>query len=273
MRSAPHSVFCGRLFSHSRLVFGDDRTVSDGEAAPGRDALKERKRLLAVVDWSAVRPRLIKYSTARRRDRSRARAEDDVSEALARAYDPAYRAWEPAAEPDIFPYLQSVVNGLVRNDETRAEARGPNATKDAGDALDRVRASASSPEEMANFRALLDACAVNVEKRFGAKGLEFLKVACDGPDEQSAALGLTADQVYHLRHDVFTYCRKVPPELADGSGFLRRLRTREEMALERAIAARLPFMVRNRELLVLLAIFFAVCVIVLGSIAYHQSRR
>ncbi len=88
-----------------------DRNVDNARAAAARlrDDEHLRKRIVAYA-WKVTG--------------NRADMRDLAQEAMARAIDPARSPWDPAKQPDLFLYLGSIINGIVRN-RRRAEERHP----------------------------------------------------------------------------------------------------------------------------------------------------
>ena len=73
----------------------------------------EVELLLAKQDWRAITMRLTLFAYGRLGHRSIETAKDVAQEALARIWDPEYKDWDPAKEPDLLGHLRSVVNGIV----------------------------------------------------------------------------------------------------------------------------------------------------------------
>jgi hypothetical protein len=232
---------------------GDDEAqpLSGAPAPPAmspeerKAAIAERKRLIADVDVAAILPRLTKYAIRRRRDHNEAKAEEHASEALARGWDPDYPAWDREKEPDVFRYFQSIVNGIIHNDERLAENEGEHATVRDAAPLEWQRSKAATPEQLANLRGMLERCKKLVVARFGERALVFMRSACETGEDQAGELGLTALQLRHFKSEVYEYCRQFAAQLdVDGRGFERRVVTPEQRALEAAIRKTLPFWAR-----------------------------
>jgi hypothetical protein len=221
-----------------------------GEQALDEAAVRARRELLSVVDWKKTMPQLEEFATARARG-ERTAGEVLAADAVANAYDPLYVAWDPAKE-DVLRYLQSMVNGALANERRRDARRQTTGAVDV-DAVLAHGARTPSIEAMATLRELIDRCAVQVETRFGAQGLAFLRVVADTPDEQCTALGMSEKEAYRLKRNVLEFCRRSETDAKSilamvGAGVIGRVPVDEELPkLEEAINAMLPHVQVQRE--------------------------
>lgn len=68
------------------------------------------------INWSRVCRRLTAFAKQRLGSRGTwVDAEDLSTTAISRLFDPDYKSWDPAVEPDLLRHLGSVVNGLISN--------------------------------------------------------------------------------------------------------------------------------------------------------------
>lgn len=155
-------------------------------------------RAPADFDWEDAYARFVAY-VARRIGRlglgRGVEAEDIVQEAFRQALSPAYKAWNPATQPDFKDYLGSRVNGVLQNARKRkSEAIVAGAVEDtASDFFD--------PTESAGDIGTSDKVGGLLE-RLGddPECLTVVMAMADGcasPREIAAETGLPIDVVYN----------------------------------------------------------------------------
>jgi hypothetical protein len=257
--------------------------MGDDEAAARKAAIAARKLVMKDVDVAKERPGLLKFAIASRRDHNEARAEEDVNDAIANAYDPDYQAWDETKE-SISDYFRRQVHSVIKGKTKRAEVRGAHATAESDAPIEWQRSKAPTPEELANLRGMIEQCKTRLEVALGPQGRVFLETLSESTDDQAKALGLSSSQaVYDLKRKVFLLCQKIAPELGlDASGnFLRRPASREQMQLEAEIRAMLPFRARWKRyastagafLLLFAAIAFVVALFYFNPLGKRAKGR
>ena len=224
----------------------NERDVSDVAAL--------RARRLASADWASVTASLVEY--ARRHDWGADPSktpEDYANAALAILRAPGYAEWDPRRQT-LEERLGSLVNGLLRNaatahaSATRARPKKRKGRKDEEPPEARVAANQRSPEQLAAMRDLFEVVEERLLAKFGPRGVAFLLMADDTPDDQAEALGLTKREIYRLRENVRAFAEKLRVQLGVEESILaRRPPDPELLALEAEIRALLPEAIRHER--------------------------
>jgi len=172
--------------------------------------------LLRSADWEKLGVRLARYAFARTGRRSWQDAEDVAQLAIAQAFDPAYKRWDPTAEPDLFRYLGSLVNGIVSNlRQSHAETR---VRPHDHDQLARVAPAVPSPEAEVERGERAERTVQRLRARAAADArvlevLGFLESGIDTTREHAERLGCTMEEARSARRRLATHLAAVEREL------------------------------------------------------------
>jgi DNA-directed RNA polymerase specialized sigma24 family protein len=204
--------------------------------ADGDQSSKEARRasvdvLLRKQDWGRMYPELLAFAQARAK--SKAVAEDLVQEAMRRVLDAQWEPWDPEKHPNVFDFLTSIINRLLRNDRTSARAHrelvmdreAKKKHREFKTAMEARKAFDPAPgaEERLGARELLERRTELLRTYVGDN--EVAQAVVDqmllGNDEagaQADATGYPVARIYEARRRITQLVARVTRELpADGS--------------------------------------------------------
>jgi DNA-directed RNA polymerase specialized sigma24 family protein len=174
----------------------------------------EYEALLESQDWSTLSQRLTEFAWRKIGCTSWEDAEDLAQGAIQRAFDPRYQRWSPKAQPNIFWFLGSLVNGAVSNLRQK-KARGveilhgqedleelaPEAVDATDDVMARRERARLIVAELGR-RVATDRACVRVLAAFAAE--------IDDPHAQADSTSLALQAVYNARSKL----RRLATEIA-----------------------------------------------------------
>jgi DNA-directed RNA polymerase specialized sigma24 family protein len=172
---------------------------------------------LEEVDWKRALKRLTAFAFKRLRNSGQRAsvqdAQDIACEAIRRVFDPKYKDWDPAAEPNVVQHLASVVNGLVSNRRrTKRELLLVDAPGATGVAEPVDESAAADDKVLAS--EILDRATARIESDRVATDVLLLELeGVSKPSDQAHRLKLSVSAVNNARRRLENHFAVVRSEL------------------------------------------------------------